>query len=136
MSKKLHFGNRTYYLEVTATERIAFEKVNITNLDTFDLPLAAYVPAKETLEQLFQKVIEVEDNPELEGKSLMLDFCEGHPKLGIIITETKLYAISMEWLTNVYREDAIVKAIDTITGLDHTYVSSQWRKNSFYEWRF
>lgn len=138
MAKKFYFEDqRTYNLEVTASEKEAFERTNNTGIDSEEeLLLAAYLPAKEILEKLFQQVVVEEANPELKGKSLMLDFCQGHPQLGITIDSTTLYTICAEWVTDVYHEDAFVNAIDTITGLNHTYVASKWRKNAFYEWKF
>ena len=123
-------------LEVTTSERTAFEN---TRDDFFlgdeELLMAAYVPAKENLSVMMEELHECDPAAVLEGRSVMLDFSWGIPQLSITIDKTTIYPVNVQWITNVYREDAIVKAIDTILGVKHRYVPSEWRENSFYEWK-
>lgn len=135
MAKLVNIGKKELNLKVTASERAVFENTTEGQLDRRWQRLAAYVPAKETLEKLFEEAMNWEPGAVLKGRSIMLDFCMGWPQLSISLEGTMIYPVSVEWVTNVYREDAIVNAIDMLLGVKHSYVASEWRENSFYEWK-
>ena len=130
-------GDKEVDLEVTISERAMFENITEGEHDRRYLCFAAYTPAKESLEKLCIAAVEwVPESDHLTGKKIVLDFCMGVPRLvAITIEEMFIDSVNVEWLTNVYREDAIVNAIDMLLGVKHNYVSSEWRENSLYEWK-
>lgn len=139
MSNNLCFNHSAINLDLSETEKNAYRQVasNSNQFDSNLVSVAAYVPVKKVLKLLFEEFEKM--GMPIEGRTIDLMFCRGIPELGIQFKDDKNLdkeiIQEIPWLTNVFREDAVVAAMNALLGVNSLYVPSEYRTNSFYEWK-